>query len=500
MAVPEQPRKPDEARRGEDATATLARQRVSAQKALFLLLLVIYAYFIPRGAMANADSHLALTYSIVESGTLRIDRFALNPDLIDKSVYCGGNAVPCTHYYTDKAPGLSLFAALAYFPLHYVLPASMMPSSPTADRFLLRYLLTLLVISLPCCIFALVLWRFLSRLTSDRWAMVLTIGYACGTIAMPFSMQLFSHALTAALLFSAFILLYSYAALGRPSRSLLPALAGLLSGLSVGQEYPAAIIAGILGLYAIATDIRRHTLPRGTVACALGALLGVCPALAYNYAVYGSPLAFGYAHLTDAYYAAGMSHGILGVSTPHLDALWGTTFSPFRGLFVLSPWLLLAAPGFLCMWRRGVRREALLCACIVTAYFVFQISYAFWNGGASVGPRHFLPALPFLIVPIAYIDRSRALRRAGALLIVYSALVLLAVVATNPLFGDPRYVPGLYNPLVDQTLHDMLTGHWQNTWATLFGLRGLLGLAPLAILAAALARRIARDLPGAALP
>jgi hypothetical protein len=223
---------------------------------------------------------------------------------------------------------------------------------------------------------------------------------------------------------------------------------------------------------------------------------GFSPALAYNVSVYGSPFSFGYAHLTDPYFASGMARGVLGISTPSLDALWGTTFSPFRGLFVISPWLLLAVPGWLGMRKRGMRLEALLCAGIVAAYFIFQISYAFWNGGASVGPRHFLPALPFLVFPIAFIDRNSALCRVGALLIGYSIVVLIAVAATNPLFGDPHYLHGVYNPLIDQTWHDIVSGRWQNTWAMLFGLRGPLALVPLAVVAILQARKITGTLAG----
>ncbi len=474
------------------------RERPSAAKALFLLILVAYAYFIPRGSLANADSHLALTYSIVELGTLRIDHFALNPDLIDKSAYCGSTTSSCTHYYTDKAPGISLLVAVVYLPLHYVLPQSMMPASPTGDRFLLRYLLTLLAISVPCSLFAAIFWRFMTRFVDSGWAMTLALGYACGTIAMPFAMLLFSHALTAAFMFSAFILLFVATRPGatEPRADRLSGLAGILAGLAVSGEYPAAIIAALLGIYAAVASLQaRGTLWTAT-AYAVGGIIGFCPALFYNLAVYGSPFAFGYAHLTDPYYAAGMSRGVLGVSTPSLEALWGTTFSPFRGLFVLSPWLLLAGPGLLEMRRRGMRLEAFLCAGVALAYFVFQISYAFWNGGASVGPRHFLPALPFLVFPIAFVERTGALRRIGAVLIGYSIVVLVAVVATNPLFGDPHYVRGAYNPLIDQTWHDVVTGHWQNTWAMLFGLRGPLALAPLAVFAVLQGRLIRRGIMG----
>jgi hypothetical protein len=85
-------------------------------------------------------------------------------------------------------------------------------------------------------------------------------------------------------------------------------------------------------------------------------------------------------------------------------------------------------------------------------------------------------------------------RSVAMLLIGYSVAVLLAVVATNPLFGDPHYVSGVSDPLIDQTLSDMAHGKWQNEWANVFGLHGVLALMPLAIMAALLGRRLRRSI------
>src|SRR5438552_64190 len=81
-------------------------------------------------------------------------------------------------------------------------------------------------------------------------------------------------------------------------------------------------------------------------AVVLVAAMGVAPAALYNTAVYGNPFSQGYAHLHgDARFIAGMRHGAEGVGLPNPVALWGITFSPYRGLFLLSPFLLLALPG-----------------------------------------------------------------------------------------------------------------------------------------------------------
>lgn len=472
---------------------SLSRRAGSAQgragPALFWLSLLIAAYFIPRGMLANPDSHLALTYAIVEEHTVRIDAYAGR--LIDKAVYCGPHTAVrrCAHVYTDKAPGLSLLAAAIYLPLHLLIT----PPAPTADRFLLRLLLTLLTVSVPCALFAAAFWRFAASFVDAGAALLCVLGYALGSIALPYSMLLFSHALSAALLFSAFMLLY--AAKRQIVWTGAPLVAGILAGYAIGCEYPVALIAALLGIYALVSggEARRGA---GLLArYCLGLAIGLAPAALYNTVAFGAPWALGYGHLTDPYYARGMAHGILGVGLPTWQALWGASFSPYRGLFVLSPWLLLAAPGLACMRRAGLGPEAALCLAICAVYCLFEGGYAFWDGGASTGPRHFLPALPFLVFPIAFAFEHRALRRLGAALVAVSAAILLLVVSTNPLFADPRYVAHVGNPLIDQTLRDLRDGRLQNNWGMVLRLPGLASLIPLGLAILPLVRRLPRG-PG----
>lgn len=506
-------------------SATGDTRRRSPARVLFWLVLLMGAYWVPRGLQSNADSHLALSYALVEHHTARIDPYAAH--LLDKAVYCGPHTDvrTCKHYFSDKAPGASLWAAAVYAVLRPVLPASMIPSGPNADRFLLRWLLTLLCITLPCAVFAATYWRFCRRFAPADDALWLTIAYAFGSMALPFSVLLFSHALSAALLFWAFILLYGQGGQDPAAPRYTPALAaGVLAGYAIGCEYPTVLIAFLLGLYALyqghaeistrpmprpqspSAAIQQH--PKGTrsedqagcgsprdstfaagspltprigraVAYAGGVGLGLVPTVLYNLAAFGTPLVGGYTHLTDPYYAHGMARGILGVGLPQWDAVWGTTFSPYRGLFVLSPWLLMAAPGLWWMAHRGLRREAWLCGAISVVYFLFQSGYAFWDGGASVGPRQFLPALPFLAFPVLFTLGDWRVRQLGRVLIVLSVLQLFLVIITNPLYGDPRYVPNVRIPFVDQTLHDIATAHLQNNWGMVFALPSYASLLPL---------------------
>src|SRR5579884_796187 len=76
-----------------------------------LMVFVAYAYGIPRGPLANADTRIALTRAIVDGHTLVIDRYAAG--LTDRSAYHG-------HYYTDKTPVVSFVAVPVYAALRAV--------------------------------------------------------------------------------------------------------------------------------------------------------------------------------------------------------------------------------------------------------------------------------------------------------------------------------------------------------------------------------------------
>ena len=93
------------------------------------------------------------------------------------------------------------------------------------------------------------------------------------------------------------------------------------------------------------------------------ALAALTPLAAYNLAVYGGLFSQGYAHLRGAReFVTGMGRGVEGVGVPSLTALWGITFSPYRGLFVLSPFLLLAFPGFVAICGVAPRIARLPCS------------------------------------------------------------------------------------------------------------------------------------------
>lgn len=485
----------------ERAARTARVRRAPGAGYIVLIVFLAAAYFVPRGTSWNADTHLFLTVSIVDRGTLNIDPFANDT---------GDVAYARGHYYADKAPGLSLLAVPGYALLKYTLlggkPYTSVLAAPPQSRidFLLRYLLALLYAALPTGIVAALLFSFLGRMgVASPWRDLVALTYGLGTIARPFADQFFSHQLAAALVFGGFVLLYRVGK-GELSERLYAA-AGLLLGYAVVTEYPTALLAAPLCVYALA---RAGSRMRAAGWLAAGAVPPLLVGAVYNTLAFGGPLSQGYAYLAGPQqFRSGQAQGLMGVTYPHLDALWQTSFGGYRGLFLLSPVLLLAVPGFAALWRRaGWRAETRLWLALVVLYELFSISYFEWDGGFSIGPRQFLPALPFLMLPVGELLRSehahaRGWRRLAVVLAAYSMIVVGLATATSPLV-DPAYAspltqwmlprlaglapaaghglvpPGLLAVLVAHAPF-FLTARLDNNWGMVFGLPGLLQLLPL---------------------
>jgi hypothetical protein len=478
---------------------TNTQRRAPGAGYIIAIIVLCAAYFVPRGVSWNADTHLYLTASIVDRASLNIDPFA---------AYTGDRAYANGHFYADKAPGLSLLAVPAYVVLKYTLlggkPYTAQLALPATERtdFLIRYMLAVLFAALPTGLLAALLYQFLARLdVPERWRGVIALTYGLGTIARPFAGELFSHQLAALLIFAGFYLLYRVRHGELDARATF--FAGLLLGYAIITEYPTALLVAILGLYALtAPGVGR----RLALCLSLGALPPLLLGALYNTLAFGGPLSQGYAHLAGPQvFRVGQSQGLMGITYPHLDALWQLTLGPYRGMFLLSPVLLLALPGFVLLWRRaGWRAETLVWLSGVITYGLFSISYFAWNGGYSMGPRQFLPALPWLMLPLGELvrpERSPRWRVALGSLAALSIVVVELATAVGPLV-DPSYASPLTQwvlprlaglatsptgPLVPPALPGALLYHaplfltatLDNNWGMLFGLPGLLQLLPL---------------------
>lgn len=390
---------------------------MSAATAVLAALLVVALAYPIQDAGCTQTSHLALTKALAD-GTARIDRW--HESTCDKAWFGG-------HYYSVKPPALALSALPAYLAVD---AAGLWPDDPQSESWLLN-----LATVVPA---ALVL-TWLTGRVADRLApgsgLVSAVTMAVATLALPFGTLWFGHVPAAAFGFAAFAVLLAARDAGRGRRADLAA--GLLAGAAVLYEYPAALVAAGLLVYAGATRGRR-----AAAAFAAGGALPAVALLAYNRWAFGSFTHFSY---EDAVIERGASGhdvigandaGFFGITWPRADALAELLVST-RGLLTLTPVVALGLVGLVALRRRAPAEVALslgLTAAFLAYNAGYVLSFGGPFGGDTPGPRFLVAVLPFLVFPVGAAAQL-APGAAAALLAVSSGAMLLAS-ATGPMLGE----------------------------------------------------------------
>jgi len=259
--------------------------------------------------------------------------------------------------------------------------------------------------SLVAALSASLLYLLLRRRAAAPIALLLTLAYAFGTTTWVIGSQaLWQHGMAELLVIGALLLLTGPCTVPRALA------AGLLCGLIAGNRPPDVILAAALGAYGLFWAGRRAALLAAAAALPMGLVL------LYNLGV-ADRLAGGYGLVGKATY---FRHDLL-------PGLGGLLFSPTRGLFVFSPFLLF----LVLAWRyrprdRGERGLSLA----MSAGIVIQLllyAKADWRGGISWGPRYMtdlLPLLLWMLVPVV-----AALRGFGRVCFLLAVGVAIAIEA-----------------------------------------------------------------------
>ncbi len=169
---------------------------------------------------------------------------------------------------------------------------------------------------------------------------------------------------------------------------------GLAMAGAVCARPTSAVFALPLAVWALAA-LRARSLWLLAPAGAVGALL-----LAYNWTVFGH-LAGGLGEIEALGHA---KHAVSGSITEEpLVSFSGTLVSPARGLFVYTPWLVLAL-ALLPRTGRRIRASAPLSAVLLglVPFYAVVGSYAVWWGGWSFGPRYWTEAMPLFGVLLGF--------------------------------------------------------------------------------------------------
>ena len=425
----------------------------------------------------NNATRLFGALSLVERGEATIDRYQTLT--IDKAQFTRKSG---THYYMDKAPGVTLMAAPVVWATNLVTGGNSydqvidITNPKLADFLRLRLMLAVAFGAALLTAFAAVLLFDLGTgiTGSPAAGLFAALGYALGSIVWGWSTTLFGHAPVAALLLIATWAIWRGTSGTREvARWRYPLMAGAALGWAVAIEFPSALGGIAIGLWALWRS-RGATWPvrRRLYLIAVGAaLIAVVPLAAYNQFAFGTPFMTGYQGVVGF---GGMNEGLFGLTYPKPYVLWEILFGTRRGMLWVAPVLALGALGVSRMIRAPATRDlGVLALSVIVIVLAVNASYAYWDGGASVGPRHSVPAIPFLalgLAPFWASLRSAASKVAAGAVLGASMLLNLVVAATDIFAPETMVTPvwtrnfaGLFAHARLNTVPNLYWG-WQPYW------------------------------------
>jgi hypothetical protein len=387
---------------------------------VFVVAFVTFAWFFGGGGW-NQNAHYDLTRALVERQTFHIDGYRVNTGDISWNRDRHGEY----HAYSNKPPGLPFLAAIPYAALHAIETRMHLSVDSWRAMTINVWILTLITVALPGALIPVLLYQSLTGVSRTA-AVCVALVTAFATIVFPYSTVFYSPVPAAFFLLLAFVWLDDR-----------PLLAGAAAGVA-GMCFYLCILAA--AVFAIA--LKRRALRFILGGLPFGILLAI-----YHTVCFGAPWRTSLG-VAKAFTEKDLFLGLFRL--PTWTAFWGITFSEYRGLFFVSPILLLAFVGAVHMPRK---RELAMIGAIVALFIGAVSSFNGWEGGFAFGPRHILPMIPLLAMPIAFV-RGKVWIAIGIVLSIASVSMQFIAAAV-----DVQPDASIRYPVRDYLLPNFLKGN-----------------------------------------
>ena len=275
-------------------------------------------------------------------------------------------------------------------------------------------------------------------------AVFASLSFGLATPAWGWATAFYSHAMAGACLFLGFAAVFYL--LDSPANRKRDIALGFLSGAilswAVVVEFTAAGASAIIAVYGIvgARKWDKKRIKMVVLSAVIGVILLIIPLILYNYviSVYKYTQEF-----------PGMKEGFFGIKVPSLRVMANLLFSLERGLFLLSPLLLLF---LVAIWKRrefpSGRPVIFLAALIVMYYLTWNSAYIYWEGGGSMGPRYITPILSFMCLPLGVLwsGAGRTLKRVMLSLFALSFVISIMCVAVT--MSEPNVTSNMFTEYI----------------------------------------------------
>ena len=192
----------------------------------------------------------------------------------------------------------------------------------------------------------------------------------------------------------------------------------------------------------------------------LGAVLPLLLIPAYSWACFGNPFILPYS--LNASFPA-MKEGLYAIKWPDVQTAYDLLFSPTRGFFFWTPFLVMAGFGY---WQLIQSNKPLFwLTYVVPLVQIIVISGRTWDwqAGFTLGPRYLAPILPLMALPCAL--GVQRFPKVGIALAAYSILITTLATLTD---ACPNY--SIYNPITELHIPLFLKGEFSPNLGTVLGL------------------------------
>jgi len=340
------------------------------------------------------------------------------------------------HFHPAKGPGGTFVAVPAYFLIYNLERIFGVDPDDWWAITLNAWMTTVLSIGLLSALGCVLLFKLVMRISDGRAleSLLTTLTFAFGTMFFTYGTMLYEHNIIAVALLASFYLLYRFkdndtTSDDHPSDRrvrLYLFLAGLCAGYAAITNYVIVVAVLLLGAYLL---LGLH-LKGGWRWFALGVLGPFLLICVYNMACFSTPFTTNYSYENPVFKTE--SKAFLDIFLwPQLEVLLLVLVSPFRGLFVTAPVLLVGVYGLI-MWTRDRRTkaEAWLILFIIAFFLLFITTFNGWHGGWAVGPRYLVPVLPFLALPLVF--GFRRFFKTTCTLAILSVVISFLISAVDP--------------------------------------------------------------------
>ena len=433
---------------------------------LFLFVSSVYYATVSGITSSNDGSHYALLRTMVENRAFTLNQF---------DDYAEGNDIALTpdgRLFSDRPPG----TAVTTIPFHLIgkyLPSQPLPSRHDADNPRLPTIMLWPVFAGASTVF-LLYWLLRGFSISRPASLTASLFFAFGTAHWKYSTVLFSHAISAFLIMLTVYLTIQKFKIKDSKLDVSPSIFNLQSfflgfvlGLSVLVEYSNALLVVIVGLYLLARLWKTGQVVRFLLFFIAGGLPSILFLAYYNTVNFGGPLTVSYAFAVNYPWAGEFGSTFSFPLGAGLKALlyygesggWcgGTCYN--QGLFLLSPIMLTAVPGFYFYGKR--ERGAFTLTTTIFVVYLLLFAKHHTSHGFTADGRYLVPFLSLLAIPLGFMVDEVLRWRQRPLLQLASSFILFGLffVSAGNMF---IHIGTSYNYHLDLALLDQMIASPQN--------------------------------------